>query len=41
MDLIQQCTDETDKTVLLVTHEAYIAHYARRTVKIKDGLLFE
>jgi putative ABC transport system ATP-binding protein len=41
MDLIQQCTDETNKTVLLVTHEAYIAHYARRTVKIKDGLLFE
>jgi putative ABC transport system ATP-binding protein len=40
MDLIQQCTDETNKTVLLVTHEAYIAHYARRTVKIKDGLLF-
>ena len=41
MDLIQQYTDETNKTVLLVTHEAYIAHYARRTVKIKDGLLFE
>jgi putative ABC transport system ATP-binding protein len=41
MDLIQQCTDETNKTVLLVTHEAYIAQYARRTVKIKDGLLFE
>ena len=41
MDLIQQCTDETNKTVLLVTHETYIAHYARRTVKIKDGLLFE
>lgn len=38
MDLIQQCTD---KTVLLVTHEAYIADYAGRTVKIKDGLLFE
>jgi putative ABC transport system ATP-binding protein len=40
MDLIQQCTDETNKTVLLVTHEAYIAHYAQRTVKIKDGSLF-
>jgi putative ABC transport system ATP-binding protein len=41
MDLIQQCTDETRKTVLLVTHEAYIAHYAQRIVKIKDGLLFK
>ena len=41
MDLIQQCTDETKKTVLLVTHEAYIANYARRIVKIRDGLLFE
>jgi len=41
MALIQQCTDGTNKTVLLVTHEEYIARYARRTVKIKDGLLFE
>jgi putative ABC transport system ATP-binding protein len=41
MDLILQCTAETSKTVLLVTHEAYIADYAGRTVKIKDGLLFE
>ena len=40
MDLIQQSTDETNKTVLLVTHEEYIARCARRTVKIKDGLLF-
>jgi putative ABC transport system ATP-binding protein len=40
MDLIQQYTDDTNKTVLLVTHEAHIAHYARRTVKISDGLLF-
>jgi putative ABC transport system ATP-binding protein len=40
MDLIQQYTDETNKTVLLVTHEAHIAQYARRTVKISDGLLF-
>jgi len=41
MDLIQQCTDETKKTILLVTHEAYIAHYAQRIVKISDGRLLE
>jgi putative ABC transport system ATP-binding protein len=41
MDLIQQLTGETRKTVILVTHEAYIAAYARRSVRIKDGMLFE
>jgi putative ABC transport system ATP-binding protein len=39
MDLIRQFADETHKTVLLVTHEASIAQYARKIVRIKDGLL--
>jgi putative ABC transport system ATP-binding protein len=41
MDLILQLTEETGKTVILVTHESYIADYAKRTVKIRDGVLFE
>ena len=41
MDLIQQLTEETRKTVILVTHESYIADYAKRTARIRDGVLFE
>ncbi len=39
MDLVKELADETGKTVVLVTHEAYIAGYARRRVRIKDGML--
>jgi putative ABC transport system ATP-binding protein len=39
MALIRQFADETQKTVLLVTHESSIAQYARKIVRIKDGLL--
>lgn len=41
MDLIRQLTEETKKTVLLVTHESYIADYAKRTARIRDGVLVE
>ena len=39
MDLIVRLTGDTKKTVILVTHELYIAGYARRMVRIKDGVL--
>jgi putative ABC transport system ATP-binding protein len=39
MDLIVQLTGDTKKTVVLVTHEPYIAGYAQRMVRIKDGVL--
>ena len=41
MDLIRQLTGDMKKTVILVTHEAYIADYADRTTRIRDGMLFE
>jgi putative ABC transport system ATP-binding protein len=41
MDLILQLTGEARKTVVLVTHESYIAEYAQRMVRMKDGVLFE
>jgi putative ABC transport system ATP-binding protein len=41
MDLIQELTGEMKRTVLLVTHESYIAEYAGRIVRIGDGVLFE
>ncbi len=40
MDIIQRLTGETRKTVLLVTHEAHIAAYAQRMVRMKDGMIF-
>lgn len=40
MDMIQQLILETKKTVILVTHEPHIAAYARRMVRMKDGMIF-
>jgi putative ABC transport system ATP-binding protein len=39
MDIIQQMIHETKKTVVLVTHEPHIAAYARRKVRMKDGMI--
>jgi putative ABC transport system ATP-binding protein len=41
MELIKQLVEETRKTVILVTHESYIAEYAHRIVRIKDGMIFQ
>lgn len=41
MDLITRLAEESRKTIVLVTHESYIAEYARRTVRIKDGKIIE
>jgi len=40
MDIIQRLIRETRKTVVLVTHEAHIAAYAQRKVRMKDGIIF-
>lgn len=39
MELLKELSDETKKTIILVTHEDYIARCARRIVRIKDGML--
>lgn len=39
MELITQLAEETEKTIILVTHESYIAEYAKRIVRIKDGFI--
>ncbi|MBE0425609.1 MAG: ABC transporter ATP-binding protein [Nitrospirae bacterium] len=41
MDLITQLAEEKGKTVILVTHESYIAEYAQRIVRIKDGIILK
>jgi putative ABC transport system ATP-binding protein len=39
MDLVRELAEEGGKTVILVTHETYIAGYARHRVRIRDGAL--
>ncbi len=39
MTLVKELAGETGKTVVLVTHEAYLAGYAKKMVRIKDGML--
>jgi len=41
MDLMKGLAEESHKTVLLVTHEQYIAEYAQEMVRIKDGILYQ
>jgi putative ABC transport system ATP-binding protein len=41
MDLIKSLAEESNKTVLLVTHEDYIAAYAQSMIRIKDGILYQ
>ncbi len=39
MELISSLAEESNKTVILVTHEDYIAKYAEEIIKIKDGMI--
>ncbi|NWF76902.1 MAG: ABC transporter ATP-binding protein [Nitrospirae bacterium] len=41
MELITQLAKETGKTIILVTHESYIAEYAKRIIRIKDGFIIK
>ncbi|MCG2722235.1 MAG: ABC transporter ATP-binding protein [Thermodesulfovibrionales bacterium] len=41
MELIRKLKEETGKTVILVTHEAYIAEYAQRAFQIRDGMILQ
>jgi len=39
MELIKELSSESRKTVILVTHEAYLTKFADRTLKIRDGII--
>lgn len=40
MENILQIVTGTGKTVVLVTHEAHIAAYAQRTMRMRDGMIY-
>jgi putative ABC transport system ATP-binding protein len=40
MESIRQIMNGTGKTVVLVTHEAHIAAYAQKTMRMKDGMIY-
>ena len=39
MELIKKFHEETNTTVIIITHEADIAAYAQRQIKIEDGVI--
>jgi ABC-type lipoprotein export system ATPase subunit len=39
LQMFQQLNSVDGITILLVTHDPGVAHYARRIIRIKDGLL--
>lgn len=41
MEIIRDLAEESNKTVILVTHEPNIAAFAHRTVRLKDGVILE
>ncbi len=41
LQLFQTLNAEEGITVILVTHDAGVASYAKRTIKIHDGLIVE
>ncbi len=41
MSLLKNLNAEKGKTILLITHDANVAAYAKKTIRIKDGLFVE
>jgi len=39
MSILKKLNEDEDRTIILVTHEEDIAKYAKRIVKLKDGII--
>jgi ABC-type lipoprotein export system ATPase subunit len=39
LQMFQQLNDEEGITIILVTHAAEVAHYAKRVIRMRDGLI--
>ncbi|MGC2062349.1 MAG: ABC transporter ATP-binding protein [Thermodesulfovibrionales bacterium] len=39
LELLEEIGEEASKTIILVTHEEYVARHADRTVRISDGVV--
>lgn len=37
MEILQQLNEESNKTIILITHETYTAEHAKRIIQIMDG----
>ena len=38
-ELLRLCSDELRQTIIMVTHDAGMANYADRIIKISDGVV--
>jgi ABC-type lipoprotein export system ATPase subunit len=41
LEMFQQLNSEDGTTIILVTHDAEVAHHARRTIHIRDGVIVD
>jgi ABC-type lipoprotein export system ATPase subunit len=39
MELIKKFHEETETTIIVITHEQDIADYAQRKIKLEDGVI--
>jgi ABC-type lipoprotein export system ATPase subunit len=41
LDIFQQLNEEEGVTIIMVTHDAYVARHARRVIRIHDGVIID
>jgi putative ABC transport system ATP-binding protein len=41
MELIKKFHEETETTIIVITHEQSVANYAERQIKLEDGIIKE
>jgi ABC-type lipoprotein export system ATPase subunit len=41
MELFKKLNSEKGKTILLITHDAHVAEFAKKIVRMKDGIFLD